>query len=116
VNGRRLHEEIGHLADRLQDVANLRDHLGAQSLGELQRLVSTASAFGAAPHVKSNSTAMRRKSFGAVEVKGADSGEVRAVFSTFNTVDSDGDVTLPGAFRDGQEVRISAYGAYATPR
>lgn len=45
-----------------------------------------------------------------VEIKDADKGEVRAVFSTFNAIDSDNDVTLPGAFDDGAPVRISAYG------
>jgi len=44
----------------------------------------------------------------AVKADGA-AGQVTAVFSTFNVVDHDGDVTLPGAFTDGQEVRISAY-------
>jgi HK97 family phage prohead protease len=44
------------------------------------------------------------------EVKSEDRGEVVAIFSTFNRRDSDGDVTLPGAFRDGAEVVISAYG------
>ena len=34
-----------------------------------------------------------------VRVKGAEQGLVEAVFSTFNMIDSDGDVTLPGAFR-----------------
>jgi len=45
-----------------------------------------------------------------VVVKSADKGEVSAVFSTFNVIDKDGDVTLPGAIRDGTEVVISAYG------
>jgi len=45
-----------------------------------------------------------------VEVKDADKGEVEAVFSTLNVVDSDDDVTLPGAFEKGAEVLISAYG------
>lgn len=46
-----------------------------------------------------------------VEVKDADdSGEVTAVFSTFNVKDSDSDVTLPGAFEDGAPALISAYG------
>lgn len=48
------------------------------------------------------------KALQGVEVK--DAGEVQAVFSTFNVIDSDGDVTLPGAFTDGQQVRISSYG------
>lgn len=33
-------------------------------------------------------------------------GEVRSVFATFNVVDKDGDVTLPGAFIEGQAVRL----------
>lgn len=36
-----------------------------------------------------------------------DQGQVEAVFSTLNVKDADGDVTLPGAFTDGQQVRIS---------
>lgn len=53
---------------------------------------------------------MAQKSLSHVEIKNADLGEVSAVFSTFNVVDSDGDVTLPGAFSDGEEVLISSYG------
>lgn len=45
-----------------------------------------------------------------VEIKDADRGEVTAIFSTFNVIDSDSDVTRPGAFEDGAEVPISAYG------
>lgn len=45
-----------------------------------------------------------------VEVKDAAKGQVEAVFATYNVVDSDGDVTVPDAFEDGAEVRISAYG------
>lgn len=43
------------------------------------------------------------------EMKVDDKGEVEAVIATLNVIDKDKDVTLPGAFRDGQEVRISAY-------
>lgn len=43
-------------------------------------------------------------------VKSAEKGTVEAVFSTFNAIDKDGDVTLPGAIKDGAEVVISAYG------
>jgi hypothetical protein len=50
------------------------------------------------------------KTFSDVTVKDADKGEVEAVFSTFNVVDKDGDVTLPDAIKDGAEVVISAYG------
>lgn len=45
-----------------------------------------------------------------VEVKDADKGEVTAVFSTFDVIDSDCDVTKAGAFTDGAPVVISAYG------
>jgi HK97 family phage prohead protease len=45
-----------------------------------------------------------------VEVKDADKGEVTAVFSTFDVIDSDMDVTKAGAFADGAPVVISAYG------
>ncbi|MEV0994650.1 HK97 family phage prohead protease [Nonomuraea sp. NPDC050202] len=45
-----------------------------------------------------------------VEIKDESKGLVRAVFSTFNKIDSHRDVTLPGAFEDGAEVPISSYG------
>lgn len=45
-----------------------------------------------------------------VEIKDADRGEVTAIFSTFDVVDSDQDVTKSGAFEDGAEMAISAYG------
>lgn len=38
-----------------------------------------------------------------------DTGQVRAIFATFNVEDHDGDVTVPGAFESGAKVRISAY-------
>lgn len=50
------------------------------------------------------------KSFGTIAIKNADEGQIEAVFSTFNVIDHDGDVTLPGAFEDGAKVRISAFG------
>lgn len=50
-----------------------------------------------------------RKTLRDLEIKNEDRGEVAAVFSTFNVIDHDGDVTVPGAFTDGQKVRISAY-------
>jgi len=45
-----------------------------------------------------------------VEIKDEAKGQVRAVFSTFNKIDSHGDVTPAGAFTDGEEMPISAYG------
>jgi hypothetical protein len=51
-----------------------------------------------------------RKTLTGVEIKNADRGEVEAVFATFNVIDLDGDVTVPGAFPDGAEVPISHYG------
>lgn len=50
------------------------------------------------------------KQLSHVEIKDADRGEVSAVIATFNTIDSDGDVTLPGAFNGNGEFPISAYG------
>lgn len=47
---------------------------------------------------------------GRVEIKDADRGVVEAVFSTFDVEDKDGDVTLPGAFDDGAQQPISAFG------
>lgn len=51
----------------------------------------------------------QHKTLSRVEIKSPDRGEVEAVFATFNVVDKDGDVTVPGAFTDGEEVLISAY-------
>lgn len=53
---------------------------------------------------------MDTKNLCRVEIKDADKGEVDVVFSTLDVVDSDGDVTLAGAFEEGAPVRISAYG------
>jgi hypothetical protein len=50
------------------------------------------------------------KALGNVQIKDVDKGTFTAVFSTFNVVDADGDVTLPGAFDDGAEWMVSAYG------
>jgi hypothetical protein len=36
-------------------------------------------------------------------------GQATAVFSRFNVVDLDGDVTVPGAIRDGAKAAVSAY-------
>lgn len=52
---------------------------------------------------------MDTKNF-SVEIKDATKGEVEALFSTYNVIDKDMDVTLPGAFTDGAPVKISAYG------
>src|ERR1700754_1646394 len=53
---------------------------------------------------------MLKKTLGNVQIKDADKGLVSAVFSTFDVIDSDMDVTPPGAFDDGAEWIISAYG------
>lgn len=52
---------------------------------------------------------MSTKAFSRWEIKAADKGEVTAVFATFGVKDSDGDVTIAGAFEDGADVVISAY-------
>lgn len=46
----------------------------------------------------------------SVEMKVDDEGHFEAIFSTFNVIDHDGDVTLPGAFEDGAEVIVGSYG------
>lgn len=43
------------------------------------------------------------------KITDATKGQVEAVFATLGVVDSDGDVTVKGAFDDGAEVLISAY-------
>jgi HK97 family phage prohead protease len=46
-----------------------------------------------------------------IELKAdGEAGEFKAIFSTFNVIDLQGDVTLPGAFKDGQTVRVSYWG------
>lgn len=45
----------------------------------------------------------------SVQVKLDDQGHVVAVFSEYNKVDKDMDVTLPGAFTDSAEVVLGAY-------
>lgn len=45
------------------------------------------------------------------ELKAAsETGEFRAVFATFNVIDHDGDITRPGAFKDGAEVIVGSWG------
>jgi hypothetical protein len=50
------------------------------------------------------------KALTGVEIKDADQGLVTAVFATLNVKDLDGDVTVPGAFEEGAQVRISSFG------
>lgn len=52
---------------------------------------------------------MHKKTLGRVEIKNAEQGEIKAVFSTFDAIDHDGDVTRKEAFTDGESVRISAF-------
>lgn len=49
------------------------------------------------------------KRLGAVEIKDEAKGEFAAVIATYGVIDSDGDVTEPGAHRDGQKVVVSPY-------
>ena len=53
---------------------------------------------------------MNTKSFSHVEIKSEDKGQVTAVFSTFDVIDADGDITVPGAFQEGEQAPISQYG------
>lgn len=54
---------------------------------------------------------MGKKIFRApIELKAdGEEGTFRSVFARFNVIDHDGDVTLPGAFRDGQEVVVEGW-------
>lgn len=45
-----------------------------------------------------------------VQWKADKPGDFKAVFATLGVVDRDGDVTLPGAFKNGQEVAIASWG------
>lgn len=51
---------------------------------------------------------METKTLTGVKAEG-DAGYVEAIFSRFNVIDHDMDVTLPGAFTEGAPVRISSY-------
>lgn len=55
---------------------------------------------------------VKQKTFTApIQLKAdGDQGEFKAVFSTFNVIDHDGDVTVPGAFTEGENVRIAYWG------
>lgn len=60
---------------------------------------------------KAGGKQMKQKIFRApIELKAnGEPGEFRSVFATFNVVDHDGDVTLPGAFREGQEAVVEGW-------
>lgn len=53
---------------------------------------------------------MKTKTFKRVHIKDAAKGLVDAVFSEFDVIDADGDVTRKGAFTDGAPIVVSAYG------
>jgi phage head maturation protease len=53
--------------------------------------------------------APQTKALRSVEIKDASQGLIQAVFSTFDVIDRDGDVTRKSAFRNGAPVRISAF-------
>lgn len=52
---------------------------------------------------------MQTKALRGVEIKDSSKGTIECVFSTFDVIDRDGDVTRKSAFTDGAPVRISAY-------
>ena len=47
-----------------------------------------------------------RKAIAEIKLDGDQPGHVTAVFATLNTIDRDGDVVLPGAFTNGQRVKM----------
>jgi HK97 family phage prohead protease len=46
----------------------------------------------------------------AFKLEPGDQGTFQATFATFNVIDHDGDVTIPGAFTTGEAVRIAGWG------
>lgn len=78
-----------------------------RQIGALEENVTESSA----SYRESLHKGQRAKGFAEnLQVKDADQGLVTAVFSRFNVLDHDGDVTVPGAFPEGKEVPIGAYG------
>ncbi len=57
---------------------------------------------------------MDTKRLGRIDIKDEAKGEFSAVIATYGVIDSDGDVTLPGAHQTGQKVVVSDYGHSAT--
>jgi hypothetical protein len=51
----------------------------------------------------------KTKALSGLKIENADEGTFSAVFAKFDVIDHDGDVTVPGAFTDGEEVLVSAY-------
>lgn len=56
------------------------------------------------------SDSIELKSFGVLEIKDVEEGEVRAIVCTLGVVDKDGDVLLPGSFPPSAAVKMSGYG------
>jgi hypothetical protein len=52
---------------------------------------------------------MKTKALHGLKITDEPAGKVQAIFATLNVKDSDGDVTLPGAFKGNPPVRISAW-------
>lgn len=63
------------------------------------------------PDQKGRWSVMKTKTFNAPLVlkEGGDPGEFQAVFASLNVIDHDGDVTIPGAFREGQECIVEPW-------
>lgn len=72
----------------------------------LERLESHATSTSAKTRSAMNTKTMQTSGF---RIKNAERGEFSAVLATLNVIDSDGDVTRPGAFDDA-EFPVSAYG------
>lgn len=51
----------------------------------------------------------RKQAIGTVALKSAGEGLATAIFSRYNVIDHDGDVTLPGAFTDGAALVVSGW-------
>jgi hypothetical protein len=126
VSGRRrLADEVADvrvaleaLGQRLESVAAMRGEKANKGLGqstrdEIERLALTALGMPSVAGVTAaKGGAMDRKQFAAtnVTIKNEDSGEVEAVFARIGVLDSDGDILVSGAIKNGQAVAIGAWG------
>lgn len=95
--------EAEDLADKLESVAEVWDREFEYSEAKSLRRKHLSDA---KTRRAMNTKTMQANGF---RIKNADRGEFSAVLATLNVIDSDGDVTRPGAF-DSSDFPLSAYG------
>lgn len=120
ISSSRSAAELAELAERLGaelvvlEVARDEAHRRCREDGRPEAWHGYIDAWFDEGDVATEEKRMKTKTFTAPIALKADGdgepGEFTAVFSRFNVVDHDGDVTMPGAFKDGQAVRIAYWG------